>query len=564
MPSIRIQNFGGIAPRVSPRLLAGGSALRAESTKLWSGEIRPFVAKSLVSVPLAMGGMIKTIYKFKTVWLSWLKDVDVVTGFTTDQGSNRLYYTGDGPPSITTFALASTSLPTPTGSFMLGVPQPIDAPRPGTPTGAVTTPQLRYYVYTWYSNFNEESVPSPVSVGVNVSDGQSVPITVPLGATLPTNISSLRLYRTNGGPFLFVKEVAIGAVSAGITDDVLNADLGEALLSQSFYAPPGNIKGLIGLANGSFAAFFDNRVVFSEPYQPHAWPPEYEKIFDYPVVALGTYGNTLVVATTGYTYLVSGNDPRSMSVERIPDPYPCVSKRSMVSADRGVIYASGEGLVFVGFGGAQVLTRDLMSRDEWQQFNPTTIHGVIFDGRYFGFYESPHFFASDEMVTPAGAGFVFDFNDRTVQGINEDDLNRADKLITLPFYASATFANPSVPLHFITNPSLTTNELYKWEGGQGFEPYVWRSKQFSFPYEISFAGAKITQQCLEDQAVKFRLCDGRCGDVLYERTVAADKPFRVPALRRRTDWIVEIEGNAFVQEIHLSTSFSDLAEGQAQ
>lgn len=562
MPSIRIQNFGGIAPRVSPRLLAGGSALRAQLTKLWSGEIRPFIARGLVQVPLAQGGLIKTIYKFKTVWLSWLTDVDIVTGFTTDQSSDRLYYTGDGPPSITTFAQAATSLPTPLVTFPLGVAYPLDAPVLGTPTGPVTTPQLRYYVYTWYSNFNEESVPSPPSVGINVSDGQSVPITIATGTT-PPNIATVRIYRTNGGPFLFVKEVNIASLPS-VTDDVLNADLGEALVSQSFYPPPTNLRGLIALANGSFAGFFDNRVRFSEPYQPHAWPPEYEKIFDYPVVALGTYGNTLVVATTGYTYLVSGTDPRSLSVDRVPDPYPCVSKRSMVSADRGVIYASGEGLIFVGFGGTQVLTRDLMSREEWQQFNPTSIHGVIFDGRYFGFYESPHFFASDEVVTPSGAGFIFDFNDRTVYAVNEDDLNRADKLVTLPFYASATFANPSVPLHFVTNPSLTTNELYKWEGGQGFEPYVWRSKQFSFPYEVAFAGAKITRQCGGEQQVRFRLCDGACGDVLFEREVMTGRPFRLPSRRPRTDWVVEIEGTASVQEIHVSTSFGELAEGQAQ
>jgi hypothetical protein len=381
----------------------------------------------------------------------------------------------------------------------------------------------------------------------------------------PANTETVRLYRTNGGPFLFVKEVPIAQVQAGtvITDNVKNVDLGEALVSQSFYPPPNSIRGLIGLSNGSFAAFHDNRVVFSEPYQPHAWPPEYEKIFDYPVVALGTYGNTLVVATTGYTYLVSGTDPRSLSVDRVPDPYPCVSKRSMVSADRGVIYASGEGLVFVGLGGTQVLTRDLMTREEWQQFNPTTMHGVIFDGRYFGFHEQVRYFAADEEVVPAGAGFIFDFNDRVVQGLGDDDVNRDDKLITIPYYASATFANPVTQLHLVINPTLTTNELYKWEGGVGFETYVWRSKQFAFPYEVTFAGAKITRKCNDDN-VKFRLCDGTCGDVLFERYVKTNKPFRLPSKRPRTDWVVEIEGTAAVQEIHVSTSFGELAEGQAQ
>src|SRR5881394_1244864 len=128
MPSIRIQNFGGIAPRISPRLLAGGSALRAEMTKLWSGEIRPFINKVKLDDALAQGDMVQTIYKFKDVWLSWLTDVDVVTGFTVDRGSERLYYTGDGTPKVTTYPLAVASLPPPTNSFDLGVRQPLNPP----------------------------------------------------------------------------------------------------------------------------------------------------------------------------------------------------------------------------------------------------------------------------------------------------------------------------------------------------------------------------------------------------------------------------------------------------
>jgi hypothetical protein len=236
----------------------------------------------------------------------------------------------------------------------------------------------------------------------------------------------------------------------------------------------------------------------------------------------------------------------------------------MVSADRGVVYASGEGLVFVGLGGTQVLTRDLMTREEWQQFNPSTMHGVIFDGRYFGFHEQVRYFGADEEVVPAGAGFIFDFNDRTVQGLADDDINRDDKLITIPYYASATFANPVTDLHLVINPTLTSNELFKWEGGVAFEPYVWRSKQFAFPYEVTFAGAKILRQCKGEQALKFRLVDGECGKVLFERDVTHNRPFRLPSRHGRTDWIVEVEGTASVQEIHVSTSISELTEGQAQ
>ena len=152
-----------------------------------------------------------------------------------------------------------------------------------------------------------------------------------------------------------------------------------------------------------------------------------------------------------------------------------------------------------------------------------------------------------------------------VQGIDDsNDLNRDDKLITIPYYASATFANPVTSLHLVINPTLKTNELFKWEGGVEFETYVWRSKQFAFPYEVTFAAAKVLRQCAGEQTLKFRLVDGECGKTIFERDVTHNRPFRVPSRHGRTDWIVEIEGTASVQEIHVSTSIADLAEGQAQ
>lgn len=566
MPSIVVQKFGALVPRTSPRLLGNGDATVATMIKLWSGELRPILERRWVSeVDLPQEAPVKTLYLFLDKWLAWTTDVNVVTGFTTLSSSGHIYYTGDGIPKQTKYDWIRYGPSTPIYWFPIGIVGPLTPPTV-TPSGAGTDPLTYSYVYTFYTALNEESVPSPPSALVTV-DFATESVTLSGFQVGEGRVVEARIYRTSGGVYTYIATIYPmgGGVFPSYVDSASDLDIegNEALQSQHYYPPPDDIQGIIGLACGSLAAFRGNSVLFSEPYQPSAWPPEYEKIFDYPIVALGTFGNTCVVATTGYTYLISGNDPRSFSVARIPDPYPCVSKRSMVSADNGVIYASSDGLIFVGtpsfmsaYAGVHVLTRDLMTYDEWQEYNPTTIHGVIFDGRYYGFY-------THRVYTPTtGTGFVFDFSNRIealITGAVETtaEIDKKNLLIDLDFYASATFANPQIKLHLAVD-----NKLYEWEGSSEYHPLTWRSKQFSFPYAVTFSVAKLMLNPEYPENITFRLLDGE-GVVLYERAVTSDRPFRLPSLRARTDWHFEVEGTAAVQMIQVSTGYADLVERKA-
>lgn len=673
MGSITIQKFGGLVPRTSPRLLGNGDATQAIMTKLWSGELRPILdVLYLDRVALPQGAPILTLYLLFDKWLAWQTDVNVVTGFTVLSGAGHIYFTGDGPPKQTLYNYVryGPATPLPATTYPIGVIGPTNFPTVAVTGAPGGDPIVRDYVYTFYTSFNEESAPSLPSALVTVETGQSVVLS---GFDTATGtVQEARIYRTVGGNYTYVATIS-APFPASYIDSATDLDIvgNESLQSQHYYPPPSDIQGLIGLACGSLAAFHGNSVVFSEPYQPGAWPPEYEKIFDYPIVALGTFGQTCVVATTGYTYLISGNDPRSFSVARVPDPYPCVSKRSMVSADNGVIYASSDGLIFVGtptylsgYAGVHVLTRELMTHDEWQAYNPSTIHGVIFDGRYYGFH-LPHRLD----VLGETFGFVFDFSSREkalVTGAVSDaaEVDKKDILSNLDFYASATFANPQVLLHLAIN-----NKLYKWEGGSTYRALTWRSKQFSFPYAVTFSAVKVIASDYPQDIVltvpptlatsgpgvgipftrsyiytfqtganteslpspaslisvfpgdfvlfvgwqtpapgifginifrlvdgvykyvstitdplapyvdsqtdadimgnrtfqlpatlQFSVLDGVTGNVLYSRSVVSAKPFRLPSLRGRTEWLFELTGAAAVQLIEISSAYQDLSE----
>lgn len=548
MPSIRLQNMGGIAPRVSPRLLLLSAATVAEGTKLWSGEVCPFRKGRQLSNEMPVAP-VRTIFHIAEAWLAWKTDVDVVIGFTPNAPLGRVYYTGDGVPKVIDQVQAKHEAPTPTSAFPLGIQPPPYAPICTTSTPS-SPQEARTYVYTFLTAFDEESVPSPPSDVIIVQDG--VVCTIDFSGSLPgPNVSRVRIYRSNGGPFIFVHDLPqfVGTWDDAATNDEI-AD-NEQLGSQYYYPPEATMVGLVGTPNGFLAGFWGNKVGFSVPYQPHAWPPAYVRIFDYPVVGLGVFGTTVAVFTEGPTYLIDGMDPENLSVDRVPDVYPCVSKRSIATGDRGVYYAAKTGLAFVGSGGVQLVTENLMDEDDWAIWHPETMHGTVFDGFYYGFFRGDR---QTSDPNENGAGFIFDINDRST-GSYEKAL-----LTTIPFYAPASFAGPDVRLHYVRS-NLTLSTLYEWDAGVGYDDYVWRSKQFVFPYNVSFAAAKVVMRCTAERPCVVRLLDGECNAVVFEKNVVNNAPFRLPALLSRLDWMVEIAGSADVQEVHFATSMQELTEG---
>jgi hypothetical protein len=211
------------------------------------------------------------------------------------------------------------------------------------------------------------------------------------------------------------------------------------------------------------------------------------------------------------------------------------------------------GLGFVGSGGVSIVTKDLMDENDWAAWLPHTMHGTVYDGFYFGFYLSGE--EQFKSKRPQGSGFMLDINDRA-SGV----FDKA-QLITLPFYTTAVFAAPDVRMHYIYTYD-TSSQLLEWDRGSNYADYTWRSKEVVFPYLVAFAVAKVVCRCDDDRRVFFRLLDGACGQVLYERLITSPQPFRLPALNSRLEWTVEIAGTADVQEIHVATSMTELREGE--
>lgn len=136
MAGVKITNFLGIAPKLSPELLGAQFAQVAVNLNPYSGDLIPYRAPKEVG-NTNRGAGVKTFYPMRDInnpalnkWLSWLTDVDVAVPTTLDEEEQRLYYTGDGVPKVTDYSLAvgSSSGPYPVAAYDLGLPLPTVKP----------------------------------------------------------------------------------------------------------------------------------------------------------------------------------------------------------------------------------------------------------------------------------------------------------------------------------------------------------------------------------------------------------------------------------------------------
>lgn len=479
MPFIKLEDFSGIVPRTGPTQIEPTQAQLAKNVKLQSRELRSWANPVLEYTPTTIDP--QTIYRIDSpsgdkYWLEWNTDVDVVPGPVADVDEFRYYYTGDGAPKKTNWALATTSgtgtRPFPDAWLYMGVPAPTAAPTlvASSSSGTVET---RSYVYTNISSFGsvkEESGPSPATNVTVTTSGATV--TVSGFSAVPTvgyNITHRRIYRTIIGAssviFSFVAEIPVATTS--YVDSLTVAELGSELPSLYWEPPPDDIKGLVAMPNGILAAFRGNQVWLSEPYYPHAWPSGYMLTVDYQIVGLGVYEDTLVVLTTRFPYLITGVSPTAMTQRKLPLPQPCVSKKSIASDQFGVLYASSNGLVSIGVGTQDVVTVPLYTRDEWQELNPFTMVGMIYNNMYMGFY------------TAGGA--------RKAIVLSRGDI---PPLIELDFPARSVFVDRSTTDIYAI--SEIDSKVYHLDASQvNFTTYEWLSKKFVMPSPTNFGAIKV-------------------------------------------------------------------------
>lgn len=668
MPAFRITGFAGIVPRRGARMLEANQAQVAVNCRLTSGYIAPLRDALFTAAPSLNG--IRSIFKMRIggtdFWLAWESDVDAVKGPIAGDDTYRTYYTGDREPRVTDLSLATSAPPFPGAFYVLGVYPPENAPGVAHGGGAGSAVS-RAFLYTFVTQWGEESAPSPASAvtvgkvdgtwtisGMDTAPLNSVAITnaswaggnatvtvspstfglrvgeeievsgmnppgynttgsviVALtpttvtyavesnpgafvaGGTLarsaPHNTTNMvkRIYWTettaSGTTFQFVKEVPVATTSTTVAGD---ADSGEELPSTDWPMPPTNMIGLVLHPCGSLVGISGNVICFSEPYKPYAWPDAFKITLDYDGVGLGVFGQSILAATQAQPYVIQGTDPESMIPTKVEQPWPCLSKRGIVSFGYGVMYPAPQGLVLVAIGDAQIITKDLYTQEEWTQIAPSTFAAGQYAGRYVASYTTDGI--SRQIVIIDKSEFA------SVVQANKD--------------VSALYGDPTTGNLYV----VLGGSIYQWDADPGVKLVSdWLSREFVFPDAINLGAAKVdadfgmtAEEAAAAQAaadaieaanaalIAADLTHGSVngfsinglsvngsgieslppttwdsmtfqlyvdGAVKFSKTITDSKPFRLPAGYKADNAAFRVSGNITVKAITVAESMRELA-----
>jgi hypothetical protein len=376
----------------------------------------------------------------------------------------------------------------------------------GVQTGDViqfltSLPETRGYVYTYISDFDEESQPSPATVASGDGTGTwTVVIPAPpagYNTNRPFTPGHYRLYRTvtdsNGNATYYqVTEVPINPVgtvtiSDSATDAVVTANL--VLNTIGYAPPPAGLQGVVMMANGIAAGFTNSREVwFSAAYLPHAWPPQYALTVDYPIVGLTANGSSLNIVTQGSPFIATGVTPDTMTIGKISANEPCISRGSIVASGDGAYYASPNGVQLLNSGGTQNVTQGVYEKEFHYSLLPPQWAAAFYGSAYAVFIK--------------GA---------PIPSVAMDDLtSNADTLGYYGFVMDNPSIDPNVPFTYLRFPIQVTNaysdelsgqifmlmsngSIMQWnppEGNPGtttLRSWQWKTKKFRFTTPQQFA-----------------------------------------------------------------------------
>lgn len=476
MTALRVTSFGGIIPRLGDRNLPDNNAQYALNAKLFSGELRAWwepLLLSTISTPANPVDFYFFEYLGGEQFLGFTEKTDVVRAALINDAYKRLYWTNSSGAFITTMA----DVVAPIAPAKLGVPTPAFgtftvAAVGGTPALAET----RVYTAILVSKYGEEGSNGPTFLVNGNADGTWTVTglnTVTYDVSY-INMEKVRLYRTitssTGVDYRQVNEWLLTLPPpASYVDNVSATTLASApaLQSLTWTPPPAGLQGLTGVAGGFMVGFVGRTVYFSEPYFPHAWPEEYQKAVEDDIVAIGTYGNTVVVTTKGQPQIAIGTVPAAMSFTKIETNLPCISNRSLVSTVGAVLYASTDGLVSVSDGGINIVSKPFVTKDEWlSQFATPTMRSGIYSDRYLSFYSNT-------------LGFCIGF----------DDPSTAFTELQYPPQVIAVHNDKFTGRTMFLS---TSGKVYEWDGTFGTsQTYTWRTKPFMTPKPVNFGAGQI-------------------------------------------------------------------------
>lgn len=512
-------------PRVDPRLLPDANAQAATNCKYERGNLEPLMALSPLTGQIKEGT--KTLFHYLDQhWFSWNEEVDAVNSPIPQDPHQRVYITGMDVPRFTMQSIA-IGAQLPNATRKLGVPKPSGGIAATAPNGGTedipnaTDDETRFYTFTWVSDIGEEGPPADPSNSVVVYNpiSDSVTLDLPILGVNDRGIVKRRIYRsaTAGDISDWFLVAEIPAATTSYTDSKTSDELSISLITQNYFPPPDGMRGLTALANGVLMGFDGNILCPSEPNLPYAYNPNNQLACEWDIVAIGATPSGAVIATKGQPYLLQGYTPDSYQLIKLESSAPCVSARSLVDMGAVVIYASGEGLIAIGSGEPVVLTRSLMTKEQWQELSPESISAYQYGDNYVAFSDTAAF-----IIDQTGADITF----LDISAKAGCRVPATESLVLAIDGKLQAFDAGAVPLHM-----------------------QWKSKVFQSK-PIALTAMKVRGHDVDVTVY-------RDGSAIHTHQIQSDSVFRLPS-GYGSRWEVEVTGAGEVETIAMATSVAEL------
>lgn len=422
MATIKIDKFGGIAPRQHPTQLADGMAVMAHNVRLKNGKISPLRQPKIAEgIRIHKENGLTDISNANSIHV-WEKrdgtfEFIVFPGITwktegnvADDLSTRIIVSGDTGRNFTdTDGKVWANAPMMMYRDGKGNPiyvtlskNPISPLKVSRADGSVELDDNRRYTFlfvTWVDGMGFESPVSEPSLVYSVDkddyiagdleymDGDTISIS-PI-EDLPEEAKSVRIYKvvtgSEEGRIQFVKELDRNfVINTPFFIKVKDEDAGEVL--NPIETMPPDLQCVNAVPGNFYCGFSLSKpktVMFSEVGLLYSWPLAYQYDVKDNVVALAVAGNSVFVMTDGAPYVLSGTTPESITVTKVGEAAACLSSRGVCVYNNVVYFVSNAGLMAIAVGGELIcknITETIFTREQWQAFRPETCRMSVYDG----------------------------------------------------------------------------------------------------------------------------------------------------------------------------------------
>ena len=172
-----------------------------------------------------------------------------------------------------------------------------------------------------------------------------------------------------------------------------------------------------------------------------------------------------------------------------------------------------------GVNGVELITRDILSKDDWQALGLTKAY--FYGGLYIGFGTTTFIFnpATKDLATLSG--------------------------IT----ATAGYHDPATGELYL----MVGSNIVKWDAGVGYLTYTWKSKPFVSEKPINMSCARVYA---DSYPVTLKVYVD--GTLKHTQTVANNLVFRLPSGFRGTEISAQVEGTVNVYAVDIAESVSEM------